>query len=166
MDRLNKYRKYDKVYMDVLMEGISNVFDIRLEDHKNDYLKSEDYCLKYLKYFLLYDNFPKEVREFIDQIDNSESFVFLFLPSDLEGIKEIDIEGSLNELEIQFGKEAKELTKENLMLPINYKVGWPLFFNNKTCLLEFLELKEEDRDHSFSLPVIIFPIFLKLVLVF
>lgn len=156
---LNKYRKYNLSYIEVIIENLNNVFDIKLEEENMNFLKDSSYSLKFFKYFFLYDNFPIEIRRFLDVVED-EQFVFTNLPMEKDDLKPMTQKGVLDWIESQLGFEARKLT-ENNMDSFNSLESLPLLFSDAQDLLAFLDLPEEERGNCFSMPAIIFPVSLK-----
>lgn len=154
---LNKFRKYDLSYVEVLIENLNNVFDIKLEEDKTNFLKDSSYTLKFFKYFFLYDNFPNVIRKFLNVIEKEE-FIFTNLPLEKDDLKPMTRENVLDWIESQLGYEARCISEDNIKPKgFNTLEGFPLLFDNVQNLLEFLNLSEEERGNCFSMPAIIFP---------
>lgn len=156
---LNKYRKYNLSYIEVIIENLNNIFDITLEEKDMSFLKDSSYSLKFFKYFFLYDNFPIEIRRFLDIVED-EQFVFTNLPMEKDDLKPMTQKGVLDWIESQLGFEARKLT-ENNMDSFNSLEDFPLLFSDVQDLLAFLDLPEKERGNCFSMPAVIFPVSMK-----
>lgn len=165
MNLLSIYKKYNPSFVEVILEGLGRIYDINLESNNFNYLRSSGYSLKYLK-FISPGTTNKDLQKLISIINglDGNQYLIIYLPFKMKKLEPSSEEDAFDELIEGFSyKIREEIIKkknviENQMGKYDSYNAYPLFFNDKSSLKEFLLSKEEEIEHYFIGNVLLFPI--------
>lgn len=159
----NTYKKYNTSFIEVILERLKQVYDIELKSDDLNYIKDETYKRDYLKYSVPgSDSIEKLIAVF--EILEGQQFLLTYLPLNKIVLTPSSKDGAFDELVEGLNFDTKKEIIENKDYFIK-QMGkhdpyndFPLLFKNKTQLIEFFLMKDEEIAHYFIGNTLLFPI--------
>ncbi len=160
---LNEYRKYNTSLVEVVLERLKSLYDVELESHDFDYIKSSEYTLTYLKY-VAPGNGDIDVLLDILNLFNENKYLIVNLPLAHLELNTASKEDSFDEILEKFDVDVKEEVLKNKETPISQMSdhdpynNYPLLIENMHLLTRFFSEDSEEIEHYFIGDVLLFPI--------
>ena len=167
---LNRYRQYDIFFIRSILDQLKVKIDVTLSNDFFHYAKLKSFQVSYLEFMAPGSNKQPELMQFLDLL-KGEQFLLLPLPLDTESFESISKEDALNELMEELDPKSKSDIKRNFdffleKLNVEEKGTFPLLFENKKNLKEFLGSENEDVEHYFIGCNLLFPVEMDWFLIF
>jgi hypothetical protein len=163
MSVLKKYREYDESFVEVVLDGLKNFYDVEMKSNDFNYVKDSNYALEYLKYSAPENGDIDKLVE-IFQLFHECKFLIISLPLRIRSLEPSSREDSFDELVEGFDVDIKpeiirnRRTIMNQMDKHNPFNNYPLLIKDKVSLENFFLDKDEEIQHFFIGDVLLFPI--------
>lgn len=159
---LEDYRKYNFSVIEVILENLCSIYDVKLESKKFNYIKNNTYKTDYIKYIVPGSNEIEKLLLILDHL-KEESYLLLHLPLDEIKLDKSSMEDAFNKLLDSLNPEIasevlenKKFYKEKMIH--NEHDFLPLLFKNKDLLDRFFEKNGTEIENYFIGNVLLFPL--------
>lgn len=154
MNTLDKYRKYNTSFIEVIIDKLKHIYDISLISDNHFHVKNTNYKVSYLRYMAPVTEQLENLISIFEILEGSR-FLLLSLPYEIELLspqsKNQAFDGFVGKLHIDIQPEI--LKKTNFYKsrmekhdPYNH---YPIYLEGKSTLKSFFLSSEEDIVNSF-----------------